>query len=138
MPYKVKTEAHEATNHKCGLLWKPWVYVKRFYLPYDGMSIICKRHIHQIEVNKVNIYPSFMVIYVFEMIKETDNFSALHLSTMKEKYGCGNNSIEILCGHWMLSILFSEFSICKHWCSKILWHYKFNSSKHLYLMWCSN
>ena len=98
MPYKVKTEASEATNHKCGLLRKPWVYVKRFYLPCDGMSIICKRHIHQIELNEVNMFPSFMVIYVFQMIKETDNFSALHPSTMKEKYGCGNNSIEILCG----------------------------------------
>ena len=78
MPYKVKTEVFEVTNHKCGLLWKPWVYVNRFYLPYDGMSIICKRHIHQIEVNKVNMYPSFMVIYVFEMIKQNllNNFSA--------------------------------------------------------------
>ena len=77
----------------------PWVYFRCFYLPYDGMSIIGKRHIHQIEVNKVNMYPSFMVIYVFEMIKETDNFSASHPSTMKEKSGCGNNSIDILCGH---------------------------------------
>ena len=63
------------------------------------MSIICKRHIHQIEVNKVNMYPSFMVIYVFEMIKETDNFFALHPSTIKEKYGRGNNYIEILYGY---------------------------------------
>ena len=76
------------------------------------MSIIGKRHIHQIEVNKVNTYPSFMVIYVFEMIKETDHFSALYPSTMKEKDGCDNNSTEILCGHQMLSISLSEFSLC--------------------------
>ena len=76
MPYKVKTEPLEVTNHKCGLPWKPWVYVKRLFLAYDGMSIICKCHIHQIEVNKVNIYPNLMAMYVFEMIKETDDFCA--------------------------------------------------------------
>ena len=65
MLYKVKTEAFEVTNHKCGLLWKPWVYVKSFYLPYDAMSIIGKRHIHQIEVNKVICNPVYGDIQIW-------------------------------------------------------------------------
>ena len=64
--------------------WKPWVYVKRFYLPYDAMSIIGKRHIHQIEVNKVICTPVLWWYTYLKWLKKLITF-LLYIPLQRKK-----------------------------------------------------